>query len=200
MEEFDLNFDTNMGTSVSKLKNNINNSESDIDYDKILDKLEITETNDKPLGRPSEQPLDKPREQSNAIDISRNNQQIDSINMNHFARKLENKLDNIKKDRDRELFSDIKRLPPKVENIKPIPPKKPINKPVAKTEETNIPFQHKDLIIYIVLFLMLNSKLLIELIYDKLPFTRERPYPNLIIRGLIFGGLLFLIKKFNLNS
>jgi hypothetical protein len=188
MEEFDLNFDTNIGTSVSKLKNNTNNnSDTDIDYDKLLDNLNASETNDR------------------NTDLTHKPSNNNTINMNHFAKKLENKLDNIKKERDREMFVEVKRPPVKMNvdsiklaqpQIKPLPP---VKKPV---EESNLlkQFEHKDIIIYVVLFIILNSKLIIELIYDKIAFTQNKPYPNLIIRGIIFGGILFLIKKFNLNS
>jgi hypothetical protein len=188
MEEFDLNFDTNIGTSVSKLKNNNNNnnSETDIDYDKLLDNLNTSETNDR------------------NTNLSHKPSNNNSINMNHFAKKLENKLDNIKKERDREMFVEVKRPPLKmnVDSIKlaqkELKPSPPIKKPVEpKVLEQ---FQHKDIVIYVVLFIILNSKLLIELIYDKISFTQDKPYPNLIIRAIVFGGLLFLIKKFNLNS
>jgi hypothetical protein len=180
MEEFDLNFDTNIGTSVSKLKNNIdNNSETEIDYDKILDKLDITETKDIKL-----------------------NERPNNINMNHFARKLETKLDNIKKDRDKDMFANVKRPPAKkeVDSIKLAPKEvKPVKKSIEEPVVSN-KFEHKDIIIYIVLFIILNSKILIELIYDKIAIARENPYPNLIIRAVVFGSLLFLIKKLNLNS
>lgn len=194
MEEFDLNFDTNIGTSVSKLKNNNNNSETDIDYDKILAKLDITETNEKSFDKSNDKSFERSFNKSND----------NSINMNHFAKKLENKLDNIKKERDRDMFVDVKRLPAKtnVDSIKlvqkesrPAVVKKPVEEPKVSKQ-----FEHKDIVIYVVLFIILNSKLLIELIYDKISFTQDKPYPNLLIRGIIFGGLLFLIKKFNLNS
>jgi hypothetical protein len=204
MEEFDLNFDNNIGTSVSKLKNNIDNkSETEIDYDKILDKLDITETNDV------------------KYDIKLNlNERPNNINMNHFARKLENKLDNIKKERNQEMFVDVKH--PSVDSIKLAqkelkpsikpstkpstnpstnPSTKPSN-PIRESVEEQISnrFEHKEIIIYVILFIILNSKILIEIIYDKISITRDNPYPNLIIRALLFGSLLFLIKKLNLNS
>jgi hypothetical protein len=189
MEEFDLNFDTNIGTSVSKLNNN-NNSESDIDYDKILDKLDITETNDKSNNKLFEHSFDKHND--------------NSINMNHFAKKLENKLDNIRKERERDMFVDVKRPPAKMDvdsiklvqkELKPTHAKKQVEEPKVSKQ-----IEHKDIIIYIVLFIILNSKLVIELIYDKISFTQDKPYPNLLIRAIVFGGLLFFIKKFNLNS
>ncbi len=199
MEEFDLNFDNNIGTSISKLKNNMENrhSETEIDYDKILDKLNASDTNDK---------LNNQSNQSNKL----NNHSLDKshINMNHFAKKLENKLDNIKKNRDLDMFADVKRLPPKMEidSIKLVggdktsASQKPSKKIVVEPPKVEDKFQHKDIIIYIVLFIILNSKLIIEVIYDKISLTRENPYLNLIIRAVFFGGLLFLIKKLNLNS
>ena len=201
MEEFDLNFDTNIGTSVSKLNNN-NNSESDIDYDKILDKLEITETNEKSFEKSNNKSNNKSFEHS--FEHSFDKQNDNSINMNHFAKKLENKLDNIKKDRERDMFVDVKRPPAKMnvdsiklvqKELKPSQAKKQVEEPKLSKQ-----FEYKDIIIYVVLFIILNSKLVIELIYDKISFTQDKPYPNLLIRAIVFGGLLFLIKKFNLNS
>jgi hypothetical protein len=102
------------------------------------------------------------------------------------------------------MFVDVKRPPAKmdVDSIKlvqkesrPTIVKKPVEEPKVSKQ-----FEHKDIVIYVVLFIILNSKLLIELIYDKISFTQDKPYPNLLIRAIVFGGLLFLIKKLNLNS
>jgi len=211
MEEFDLNFDNNIGTSVSKLKNNINNnSESEIDYDKILDKLDITETNDIKLNKNGytaiNNKINNNKINNNKINNNNNNINNNNINMNHFAKKLENKLDNIKKERNQEMFVDMKRPSVKMDDDsiklaqKDTKPSNPVKKSLEEPPQVSNKFEHKDIIIYVVLFIILNSKILIELIYDKISIARENPYPNLIIRALVFGVLLFLIKKLNLNS
>jgi hypothetical protein len=59
---------------------------------------------------------------------------------------------------------------------------------------------HRDIFISILLFMLLNNKIVIEIIYNYIPaFQRmESPYPNLLLRTLIFGLILYLIKKFKL--
>ncbi len=60
--------------------------------------------------------------------------------------------------------------------------------------------EFREIIICMLLFMVLNNKIIIELIYDKIPWIKnvESPYPNLILRTIIFGLILILIKKFNL--
>ncbi len=60
--------------------------------------------------------------------------------------------------------------------------------------------EFREIIICMLLFMVLNNKIVIELIYDKIPWIQniESPYPNLILRTIIFGLILILIKKFNL--
>jgi hypothetical protein len=44
----------------------------------------------------------------------------------------------------------------------------------------------------------LNNKFIIEIIYNKIPYmkTHESTYPNLILRSLVFGILVFIVKRF----
>jgi hypothetical protein len=60
--------------------------------------------------------------------------------------------------------------------------------------------EFREIIICMLLFMVLNNKIVIELIYEKIPFMQQisSPYPNLILRTIIFGLILILIKKFNL--
>jgi hypothetical protein len=72
------------------------------------------------------------------------------------------------------------------------------------TNPTNVDFfkkvDYKEILICMVLFMVLNNKIIIELIYERVPYIKviESPYPNLIFRTLIFGIAFFLVKKFNL--
>ena len=56
-----------------------------------------------------------------------------------------------------------------------------------------------EIIICILLFMLLNNKLIIGIIYN-IPLLQKinSPYPNLLIRTIIFGVILYLIKKFNI--
>ena len=60
--------------------------------------------------------------------------------------------------------------------------------------------EFREIVIYMLLFMVLNNKLMIELIYNKIPYMQQidSPYPNLIFRTIFFGIILIFIKKFNL--
>jgi len=81
-----------------------------------------------------------------------------------------------------------------------------LNKPIKKDKknvdlnkfikkETRI--NYIEIIIYMIIFILLNNKFTIEIIYN-LPFikTINSPYPNLILRTLLFGLIVYLYKKF----
>jgi hypothetical protein len=52
----------------------------------------------------------------------------------------------------------------------------------------------------VLIFILLNNKFIIELIYDKIPFVKkyDSPYPNLLIRSALFGLIIWSLKKFNI--
>lgn len=58
-------------------------------------------------------------------------------------------------------------------------------------------YEYKDIIILVLLFMILNNKFIIELIY-KLPITNS--YLNLMIRSIIFILSLYLVKKITNNN
>ena len=77
----------------------------------------------------------------------------------------------------------------------------------STNDDTNNSFKHiiknyihRDILLYILLFMLLNNKFIIELINEKIQFINKlnNPFPNLIIRSIIFGLLIYSIKKFNL--
>ncbi len=135
-------------------------------------------------------------------------------NMNRFVRDLETNLDN---------FSKVNLNEPLPVNFtKPMIPK---SMPANRIVETMVPDNKKtkpepvkeetladsvknffkkidfrETIILMLLFMVLNNKIVIEFIYDKIPYMQkfDSPYPNLIIRTLIFGIIFLVIKKFNL--
>ena len=66
-------------------------------------------------------------------------------------------------------------------------------------EKNNMFFKYKNIIIYIIFFIILNNQYVIEFIYN-FPYikTLNSPYPNLIIRTLIFGLLIYLFRTFRI--
>ena len=72
---------------------------------------------------------------------------------------------------------------------------------VEKTKEIKtsmMDYINKDILIYMLIFMLLNNKFIIEFIYDKIPGVKkfDSTYPNLLIRSFIFGLSIYLIRKF----
>ena len=104
--------------------------------------------------------------------------------MNNFVRNLETNLDNLGKSNN---------------NINSIKIKKNVNITKDKSYLAQfVEYKYLDILISMLLFLLLNNKLTIETIYRILSLNIDNPYPNLIIRTIIFGALIFLIKKYYL--
>jgi hypothetical protein len=188
MDEFDLDLNDDMSTPISQLKNKSNLEKQNFN----------TYENSNDMITPDLMPI-----LNNNFDTKRNtiinmmtkeqkhsqkykkNKRINQP-INNFIRDLENNLDNL--------------------NVKPI-----INTPrVSINEDKNeyIPnielnsgcIIHREIFISMLLFMIINNKIIIELIYNYIPsFQRmESPYPNLLLRTIIFGLILYLIKKFKL--
>lgn len=103
---------------------------------------------------------------------------------------LEDRLDNIELTNNASESLLINTDPIKQDDQNPIKQKK--SKSIKQTK-----INYQEIIIYMVIFILLNTKMIIEFIY-KIPYltTINSPYPNLIIRGVIFGLAIFLYKKF----
>jgi len=58
-------------------------------------------------------------------------------------------------------------------------------------------YENRNIILYILLFMILNNKFIIQIIYD-IPYINKisSTIPNLLLRSFIFGLIIFLIKKF----
>jgi len=68
---------------------------------------------------------------------------------------------------------------------------KPKNK-----EKNNFSFNYKEIIAYILFFIILNNHYVILSIY-KIPYiSSDSHYINLMVRTLIFGFLIYLFKNF----
>jgi hypothetical protein len=137
------------------------------------------------------------------------NRPIKQQNMNSIVRDLENNLDN---------FGKVNLNEPLPVNFtksmipKQIPKKKPIefmsnepkkSEPIKEQTIVDIirnffrKIEFKEVIITMLLFIVLNNKIIIEMIYEKIPYVKiiQSPYPNLIIRTIIFGIILIIIKN-----
>ena len=66
-----------------------------------------------------------------------------------------------------------------------------------KKHKENKEMKYKDIIVFMIIYILLSNKYTIELIY-MIPYinTMDNPYPNLIIRTILFGLLVFLYKKY----
>jgi hypothetical protein len=181
MEEFDFDINNDIGTSVLQLKNQLENKKNNFNYDVDTDIQSFNYDNNR-------------EELINKMTSTIDNNIIDAKtprkkqNINKFVRNLENNLDNYNE-----------RIPDKLTKQK-------INSYVLEPM-TNINNEQKksclidkiEIIICILLFMLLNNKLIIGIIYN-IPLLQKinSPYPNLLIRTIIFGVILYLIKKFNI--
>jgi len=65
-----------------------------------------------------------------------------------------------------------------------------------KSNKKKESFNYKDVIIYMLFFIIINNQFFIEFIY-KFPYiNKNSPYPNLFIRTFIFGLSVYLFKKY----
>ena len=180
MEEFEFDSDNEIGTSVSKLKSG-----------DILDPTtKITETDD----------YEKIIETTKSSNIS----QTRKINMGQFAKNMEmdlkkfnnfndpyHNLSSIELSSKDNFFDDP--LPINL-NKQLIREQDVVSSHTIKTPTNN----YRDIAIYILIFMLLNNKFIIELIYS-IPYIKTilSPYLNLAIRSFSFGIVLFFLKKFN---
>lgn len=224
MEEFDLDFNQEIGTSVSKLRAPVQKysdnklTDTDIDYDKIIKDLNNSDT----FSNQNPNINSNNNFSNNIIDMKPKKE----ISMNQFARNLEN---------DLEYFNNQNHQINKNVNLQLGPGPKPINytaemdkkkdqqllelldvDPVSSiqlkgnTEPNNnkilnesnnyelISGEYKDLLINLLLFMLLNNKFVIDFIQTKIPIINQTqsPFPNLVIRTLLFAGIILGIKKF----
>ncbi len=259
MEEFDIDLDNEVGTSVSALKktnqienHNNKNTETDIDYDKIMENLNNSEINlnstNNNINKNKEILLDNYNNQKlnsdlngskkqvkiadplnlgksdNKVNQVNQNNPVNPINMNKFIKTLETDLENFKNINSNKNFYNYQNnnepLPSNLTknmmisnnyekmselNYNPDINIKGENKPEIKLKTNKIikkteTFEYRDIMIFVLLFMLLNNKFVIEIIYNRFPYVKNinSPYPNLIIRSIIFGLLIYGVKKFNL--
>lgn len=194
MEEFDIddiNDNSDIGTSVAKIKKQDfyiehKNTETDIDYDNIMNNLNNSDIND-------------------TLKI---NPKI-NVNINQLVRNIETNIDNYRNHNEplpvnltQQMIehSQQNNVIPKIDTIK-------INNQSNKNEEQSMISnvysnfnKHIDVMLYMLFFMLLNNKFIIEFIYNKIPYMTKynSPYPNLIFRSIIFALLILLLKKYYL--
>lgn len=218
MEEFDLDFNQEIGTSVSKLKqkqpdNKYNDETTDIDYDKIIKDLNNSDT----ISNQNQNFIS-----NNIIDMKPKKE----INMNQFARNLENDLEyfnnknqqinynvnqqfgpgpkpinytpEMDKKKDQQLLEMLDSVPVSSIQLKGNPEPNVKNTSEDSNSFDLISGEYKDLLINLLLFMLLNNKFIIDFIQTRIPIINQttNPLPNLIIRALLFAAIIFSIKKF----
>lgn len=193
MEEFDIDLTNDIGTPVVQLKNKSNNElDNNFNYEDDTCNSEIImhdfnyDNNRNDLINKMSRTIDNNTIRN--VETSQTKKQ----NINNFVRNLEINLDNLNQPIPENLTKQ-KINTNDEQNIK-------INTDIIDKTLINkmCKFEYMDILICMLLFILLNNKLVIQSIYDiSLLDKINGPYLNLFIRAIIFGLLLFLTKKFN---
>ena len=111
--------------------------------------------------------------------------------INQFAKKIEMDLQNYNSD-DESINSDTSN-----NKYKQIKKKSKCNNLLGSFTSNISKFKDYDIIIFTILFLILNTNQSITFINDNLKYIKniDINYFNLIIRSLIFGIFLYIVKK-----
>lgn len=138
---------------------------------------------------------------------------MDEFNFNNNA-EIGSSIKNLKNDKvkqpdNNDLLLLIKNLSDKLDNIEtknvdvdsvqinnPIKKEKKIveiNKSIKKETKIN----YKDIFVYMIIFILLTNTFIIGIIYN-IPFIKNinSPYPNLFLRTLLFGLIVYLYKRY----
>ena len=121
---------------------------------------------------------------------TKNKSQTNNDDLYHLIKDLENRLDDIETSKT---IDSLQMNTPSVKKDKK--DKKVITQKKVETEISTC--NYTELIVFIIIFILINDKFTIETIY-KFPFIKNinSPYPNLILRALLFGLLIYLYKRF----
>ena len=191
MEEFDLDLNDDMSTPISQLKNKStlekhnNNHKHHSDFENSHITPILNNNTNYEIKRSMMYKENKPKKHKQM-----------NRPMNNFIRTLETDLDNLPivshKKHDMQPL-DI------VLGTSRVSFNEDKNEYIPNTYSEGI-MVHRDIFISILLFMLLNNKIVIEIIYNYIPAFQkmDSPYPNLLLRTLIFGLILYLIKKFKL--
>jgi len=105
---------------------------------------------------------------------------------------LENRLDVIENNNNKKIYNNIARK----NSVNSLQLNTNTNKNIKKETEKYKP-NYKEYIILVVIFIILNNHITVGFIHS-LPFLNKKPspYPNLIIRILLFILMIYLYKRF----
>jgi hypothetical protein len=181
MDDFDIDLSDIGGTNINNLNNSIQPSALDTirsDRNKLIsnrqpDMIDFKDNNNSNIYRPKK-----------------------NINMNNLIKNVESDLKKYSSISDDILGND---------NIPTAINEQPKKKVVIKSTKTQPIRSNNDMIevlIYILIFMILNNKFIIDLIFNFVPYMNSfnNTYPNLLIRSVIFGLLVFIYKKYYSNN
>ena len=105
---------------------------------------------------------------------------------------LENRLDVIENNNNKKIYNNIARK----NSVNSLQLNTNTNKNIKEETEKYKP-NYKEYIILVVIFIILNNHITVGFIHS-LPFLNKKPspYPNLIIRILLFILMIYLYKRF----
>jgi hypothetical protein len=180
MEEFDLENMDFGGTNISALK-----SDSDNEFKQIIDNL--SQSDNSLQMRPKRQ-----------------------MNMNHFVKSVERDIERF----GSEPVNMSGPLPSNMDSKNDVIPTRVFpqgernTKPIVKKQEVKsnndwkimslLGPKIKEYLVFGLVFMILNNSFIITFIYDRIPFmkTFESPYPNLLLRTILFVTAIYFIKKY----
>ena len=225
MEDFDFDFDNEIGTQIEYIKdkdykNNQNYTDTELDYDKIIDNLVSDQSNNFDYNSKKNSCINTINSYKKKSDIDNvvnnittdiNNNKIFDLNFNPINDRINN---NNKKELNKcDLCNHNKQNIPSYNpnitteseihnNIQNDDNKKDDNKKddknvLLKKLKKIIFHDNRDIMIIILIFILINTHLIIDLINNKISFIKNinNIYPNLIIRAIIFGLILYILKK-----
>ena len=99
------------------------------------------------------------------------------------------------KQTNKELLVLIKDLESRLDYLEDTKPIETIK--VFSKNKTNDKIKYSEIIIYMIIFIILNNKFTVTLIHNLPYFNKsDNPYPNLILRTILFGLIIYLYKRF----
>ena len=200
MDEFNLN--DFGGTSINNLKNN--NLNDDIDFDNILNNLKMSETEDdtKKMSNCSSGLCGRPQRPVDMTNFAKNiNTNLDKMYDDtepqpiNYNKQMEKK-DNLNKILPKEIYENNDKNNESEENIM-----KTLNNYYTYFKNNYSKVLTQDIVIYSILFLLLNNNFVVNLLYRIVfIYKYEKYHLNLLVRTLLFLILMFLIKYKLLNT
>jgi len=185
MEEFDIDLSDIGGTSINNLyDNNLYDNKKNTELDNLkIERNKLVVTNKPTLADLSDN------------NISVNYRPKKNVNMNKLIKNLESDLN--KYSSDDILNND--NIPVALNDNQL---KKKITQVQTNTNTITKPIDTVELLIYVLIFMILNNKFIIDIIYNYVPYIKNfnNTYSNLVIRSCLFGFCIYLYKKYYTNN